>query len=274
MTLLTLLRKQFRDSRWSLALCTLAFLGLALLMAWRTSVIEEQIASGALTRNARRGLRFLQFMGGPEMDFSSLAILVCWWNHPFVVLTVLGWSVARGSASVAGEIERGTLDLTLSRPVSRVEYLAAQVLFALLGLAMMVGGLVAGTLIGELFFTLKTPPTPWQLLRPAGIVVALGAAVFGYTVPFSAVDSVRWRPGLVAMAATLGGLVAMSLAPQFEGYDWLEKLSVFRAYAPVTIAVTGEPLAYNGGVLMAVFAAGTLLAFIAFSRRDLPASGG
>ena len=95
-------------------------------------------------------------------------------------------------------------------------------------------------------------------------------AVYGYTLPFSALDVVRWRPGLVAAALTLGGLIAMSVAPQFEGYDWLEKLSVFRAYAPVTVAMKGEPLAYNATVLCVVFAAGVVLALAIFWKRDLP----
>jgi ABC-2 type transport system permease protein len=64
----------------------------------------------------------------------------------------------------------------------------------------------------------------------------------------------------------------MTVAPQFEGYDWLEKLSVFRAYAPVTVALKGEPLAFNAGILTSIFAAGVATSFVLFLRRDLPSN--
>jgi hypothetical protein len=75
---------------------------------------------------------------------------------------------------------------------------------------------------------------------------------------------------VIAAAVTLGGLIAMSVAPQFDGYDWLEKLSVFDAYAPVTVALKGDPLTYNSLVLCGVFAAGVALALGFLARRDLP----
>ena len=85
------------------------------------------------------------------MDYSTTALEVCWWNHPVVILTVLSWAVTRGSAAVAGEIERGTIDLTLSRPVARWAYLTSQVVFALAGFLVMVGMLVAGLASGTWF---------------------------------------------------------------------------------------------------------------------------
>ena len=41
---------------------------------------------------------------------------------------------------------------------------------------------------------MKDPPSILTLLRPAAMVVTLGMAVYGYTLPFSALDAVRWRP--------------------------------------------------------------------------------
>src|SRR5262249_12877419 len=130
--------------------------------------------------------------------------------------------------------------------------------------------LVVGNRVGAQFYPLKAPPSVVTLLRPATMVVTLGMAVYGYTLPFSTLDVVRWRPGVIAAAVTLGGLIAMSVAPQFEGYDWLQKLSVFDAYAPVTVALKGDPLAYNASVLCAVFAIGVAVALGIFGRRDLP----
>ena len=266
-----LLRKHALESRWVLGTMALAFFGLAILTTWLTWRFERLIELGQLGPNVRR-YRFLLALGGENMDYSTTALEVCWWNHPVIVLTVLGWAISRGAAAVAAEIERGTLDLTLSRPVSRSAYLLSQVAFMLLGLLLLAAALIAGNRVGAQIYALKTPPSVLTLLKPAAMVVSLGMAVYGYTLPFSTLDIVRWRPGLIAAALTLGGLIAMSVAPQFEGYDWLERASVFRAYAPVTVALKGDPLTYNASVLCGIFAAGVVVALAIFARRDLPSN--
>jgi ABC-2 type transport system permease protein len=264
-----LLRRHALESRWVLVIMSLAFFGLSILTTWLTWRFERLLALGELGPNVRR-YRFLLALGGENMDYSTTALEVCWWNHPVIVLTVVGWALSRGSAAVAAEIERGTLDLTLSRPVRRSTYLLSQVAFLILGLFLLAAALIAGNRVGAQIYALANPPSILTLLKPSAMIVALGLAVYGYTLPFSTLDVVRWRPGLIGAALTLGGLIAMSVAPQFEGYEWLEKLSVFRAYAPVTVALKGEPLAFNGSVLCAVFAAGVVLALAIFARRDLP----
>jgi ABC-2 type transport system permease protein len=262
-------RKQVVETRWVLGLSALAFFALSILTVWLARLFEQLIESGDLRLVARR-YRVFRAFGGENMDQSSTALVVCWWNHPVIVLTVVGWAISRASAAVAGEIERGTLDLTLSRPVPRSRYLLAQVAFAVSGFVVLAAALIAGNRIGAQVYTLKAPPSVATLLRPAAMVVTLGMAVYGYTLPFSTLDVVRWRPGVIGAAVTLGGLIAMSVAPQFEGYDWLEKLSVFDAYAPVTVALKGEPLVYNGSVLCAVFGIGVTVSLGIFVRRDLP----
>jgi ABC-2 type transport system permease protein len=267
----TLVRKHLVEAKWMLGLSAAALCGLTILTTWLTSLTERQMDSGEMARNPRR-FGVLRFLGGPEMDFSTTALEVCFWNHPVVVLTVLSWAVSRGSWAVAGEIERGTVDVTLSRPVSRSSYLTSQILATTLGLMALAFGLIAGCELGSLFFTLKAPPSFWTLLKPATMVVTLGMAVYGYTLPFSALDVVRWRPTLAGAGITLTGLIAMTVSRQYEGYEWLDNLSVFNLYAPVTVAMKGAPLAYNASVLLGVFATGAAASYWLFSRRDLPSN--
>jgi ABC-2 type transport system permease protein len=270
---LALLRRHLGESKWVLGTAALAFFGLSVLTVWITLRFEALIDRGELGPNVARRGRVLVALGGPAMDYSTTALEICWWNHPLIVLTVLGWAITRGASAGAGEIERGTLDLTLSRPVSRTVYLTSHVAFTILGLLILVLFLWLGNVVGSLIYPVKSPPSFLTMARPMTMLVTLGMAVFGYTIPFSSFDVVRWRAILVASALTLGGLISMSIASQFEGYEWLlEKLSVFRAYAPVTVAMKGEPLAFNAGVLTAIFALGVAASFAVFLRRDLPSN--
>jgi len=267
----TLVRKHLVEAKWPLALSSAAFFAVALLTSWDAKRSQGLLDSADPEKVMRR-LRYLRALGGALMDYSATATQVCWYNHPIVILTVLFWAVSRASSAVAGEVERGTVDVTFSRPVTRLAFLASHVLFAALGLTVLVGSLVVGDRFGGWYFGLKSAPTLLTLLRPGAQLVMLGAAVFGYTLPFSAADSVRWRPSLAGAALTLAGLLALTLAPQFENVAWLENLSVFQFYAPVTVALKGEPLGHNAAVLGAVFGVGIAASYVVFARRDLPSN--
>jgi ABC-2 type transport system permease protein len=206
------------------------------------------------------------------MDFSSAAIEMAFWNHPFVLLIFSIWAIARGSIAVAGEIEKGTMDLVLSRPVQRSAFLASQVLTAVLGLTLMASAMVAGNLIGSHYHTLIDPATVSTLAKPALNLVVFGWAIFGYTFVLSTLDIARWRPNLIGSVATLAGFIALVLAniPQLE-LGWLAKVSIFKAYDPVEVVVKGESLAFNVGVLGLIGLIGVGLGFVIFARRDLPA---
>ena len=270
----SLFRRQMLESRWSLGLSALALSAAGYMTTWLAKNFEIIIAKGATGNNIRR-VGVLRGLGGPAMDYSTTALEILWWNHPLIVLPVLAWAITRASAAVAGEIDRGTIDVTLSRPVSRSTYLASQVAFAVFGLLVMVSAIALGCCVGNQVYTLKTPFPATILLRPAASLLALGLAAFGYTLPFSAFDVVKWRAALAGAVITLASLVALTVEPWYEGYffhDWLERISVFQFYAPVTSALKGDPLGLNLTVLSGVFAAGLLISFYWFARRDLPAN--
>ncbi len=268
MVVLTLLRKNLLDSRWLLGLCASSLFGLCWLFVFVAHRIEVALkaATGARSMGMLRGL------GGSSMDFSTAAIEMAFWNHPFVLLIFSIWAIARGSISVAGEIEKGTLDLVMSRPVGRSAFLASQVLTGVLGLAFMAAAMMAGNLVGSRYNSLISPASAVDLTRPAVNLVAFGWAIFGYTFVLSTVDLVRWRPNLIASVATLAGFIALVLAniPQLD-VKWLEKLSIFKAYDPVEVVVKGETLAFNASILGLIGLVGVGLGFALFARRDLPA---
>ena len=265
-----LFRKNLLDARWMLLTISLALFGLSWLfvhIAYRFEVAMKEATGGGPP------LRMLRGLGGASMDFSTAAIEMAFWNHPFVLLMFAVWAISRGTACVAGEIERGTMDLILSRPVTRFAYLTAQVLAALVGQAMMGGAMIAGNLVGTQYNTLIDPPSFSLLLKPVLNLFAFGSAIYGYTLLCSTVDLVRWRPNLIASIATLAGFIALVIAsiPSLPEYKWLEHVSIFKAYNPVEVVTKGETLAFNAGILGAIGAVSLVIGYACFLRRDLPA---
>ena len=187
--------------------------------------------------------------------------MMTFWNHPLIMLLISIWAIGRGSAAVAAEIERGTMDLILSRPVARSTYLASQVLFAT-GRPGDPGGRACLRERRSRFITTSCASRrrPRRLVWPALNLAALGLPIYGYTLLASSLDHVRWRPTSIGSVLTLGGIIAyvVSMIPVFEDSSWkpwLERISIFKAYNPIELVDAGETFAFNLSVLTGLGAA-------------------
>jgi ABC-2 type transport system permease protein len=271
-----LTRKQLGESRWLLGLSLLALFGLSWLFVYIAGRIERDMRRVSESAQGVRAMRMLRGMGGEAMDFSTAAIEMTLWNHPMIVLTICLWAVGRGSLAVGGELERGSMDLTLSRPVSRTAYMMSQVFVTLLGLVGLGVALIAGNLVGSRFNTLSNPPGMLVLIRPAANLVALGTAIYGYTLLVSALDVVRWRATLIGSVVTLASYIVHVIVnlPPLEDWKWADRFSIFRAYDPVDAVLKAEHLAFNVAILAGIGLVGIVLSLVAFLYRDLPAGGG
>lgn len=268
-----LIRKQITDSRWTLGLSALALFGLSWLFVFMTSRIESEVKKLGIADGPGPS-RFLQRFGGPDMDMSSAAIEVMFWNHPFIYLIIGLWAISRATAVVSADIERGTMDMILSRPISRATYLSSNVIFAIVGLAVLGVALIAGNRMATHYNPIDAPPSVSVLTSPAINLAALGFAIYGYTVVFSAMESVRWRPMLMGSVLTLIGFivhVAVNL-PTLDEWKSLDRFSIFKAFNPVELVTKGETFAFNVGTLTAIGAGAILIAYSIFAFRDLPAN--
>jgi ABC-2 type transport system permease protein len=271
-----LIRKQIVESRWTLAFSAAALFGLGWLFVYVTARTEAEVIHRLESGSGGGGrLQFMRMMG---VQGTSVSIMMTFWNHPLIMLLISIWTIGRGSAAVAAEIERGTMDLILSRPVARSTYLAAQVLFGTIGLAILAAALFAGASVALHYNFLREPPTPSVLIWPAVNLAVLGLPIYGYTLLASSLDHARWRPTSIGSILTLGGMIAyvVSMIPVFQDSSWkpwLERASIFKLYNPIELVAAGDTLWFNLSVLAAIGVGFILLAFLAFAVRDLPTSG-
>lgn len=269
----TLVRRNLHDARWPLFLSSslLAFLGW--LLVYVASRQETRIRQ-ALTDG--KGFNWVRQLG-LDADPPSIEIMMAFWNHPFIILMAAMFAIGRGANAVGAEIERGTLDMVMSRPVSRSAYLGAQVLATTMGLLAIAAALAGGAYAATFYNVLKSPPSLGLLLKPAFNLAALAFPMYGYTLLFSSMDIVRWRALTAGSALTLAGFIArvISLIPVFKDswwQPWAERGSLFTLYNPVDAAAGRGHYEQDVAILLGLGAACIALAFLAFARRDLPAN--
>ncbi len=273
-----LVGKHLHDTRWSLVLSAAALFGLGWLFVFVTALNEQRFLErlSSSDQDVQNQMRWMRNLGVTESP-SSASLIVLSWSHPFIFFLISMWAIGRGSAAIAAEIERGTMDLLLSRPIGRGTYLAAQVVVAIAGLVVLPGGLLAGAAFAIRFNTLREPPTVAVLMLPALNLAALGLPIYGYTLFASAFDHVRWRPNSIGAGLTAAGFVAyvVSIVPVLDDWKWrpwFERVSIFKAYNPVELVTTGETLARNAAILGGIGAGCIAAAFVVFAIRDLPAN--
>src|SRR5579883_2831495 len=112
-----LIRKQIHESRWTLCVSAAALFGLGWLSVYMTSLNESRIVRMLESGEGDGRIEWMRRLGVAN-EPASAEIMMAFWNHPFFLILVSIWSIVRGSAAVAAEVERGTMDLLLSRPVS------------------------------------------------------------------------------------------------------------------------------------------------------------
>jgi ABC-2 type transport system permease protein len=274
---LALLRKQIHESRWTLGLSAAVLFGLGWLFVWVTSLNEAEIVRRLGDDSEQGRIRMMRMMGITE-DPSSISLIMASWSHPFILLLISIWAIGRGSAAVAAEVERGTMDLLLSRPIARWAYLSSGVIVSVLGLFVLAGALMAGASIAVHYNVLRVRPGAWAMLYPALNLAALGLPIYGYTLLASSLDFVRWRATLIGSVLTLVGFVVLiiSLIEILKEQAWepyIEKISIFKAYNPVQAVNGGNTYQLHLAILAGVGATCIIMAFAAFAVRDLPANG-
>ena len=191
-------------------------------------------------------------------------------THPLYLVLVSATVVTFAARGLAGEMERGTIQIALSRPISRPRAFAARVL----GLGIIVLALgVVGPLGLALGLRLAQPEGAFDYgnLLPAGVAtILLCWAIGGLTLLGSAAASSTGR----VVGWAIGGLVISYFIDYFAAiWSFVEPfrfLSIFDYYDPAQALVFGDLILADALVLFGLGTAGTLAALAVFSHRDLP----
>jgi ABC-2 type transport system permease protein len=205
---------------------------------------------------------------------------------PGVLILFCIWALGRASAALAGEIDRGTMELLLAQPLSRAKVVLTHVAVdlvtvPLLGLAMFTGVAVGVYLIG-----LKNVPL-FPYLGAVANVIALVLALSGIVLALSAAGRSRARVLSASIAIVLVMFLLTFFGQLWEPLRPFRPLSLFFYYQPQRIilegnwwvcldatgvsATSGTLFVPGIAMLLGIATLGYTLAYLIFTRRDLPA---
>lgn len=245
-------------------------------------------------------------MGGEHINLErAMDVLSVGYVHPLVITILCIWAIGRSSGAIAGEIDRGTIELLLAQPIRRSRLVLAHFWVDLMTIPLLCLSLWAGTYLG-VWLVGPIEPSGEELKRLAFVHVnrdalrldaaafgpglwnvgALVFAVSGYTLWLSAAGRFRYRVMGAAVFITLLQFLINVVGQLWDAVGVLRPFTVFYYYQPQQIILShrwsvdlgqvwnsGHPLCSLNvlAVLLALGIVGYALALWTFTRRDLPA---
>ena len=206
------------------------------------------------------------FVGG-ELDLTSPSGYLNSQIYALMAPTLLAiFAVSAGAGAIAGDEERGFLDLRLAQPVSRTWFGLQQFAWLLAGTLLLAVVLLLTVALGSIAFDLSIG---FDKVLAITVSTALFALVFGaLALAVGGVWPGRSRAIAVAAAAATVSWVLDGLA---KIVSWLEPI---QNVSPYHLAFGRDPLT-NGapwlewGVLVAVIAALVAVTLFGLGRRDV-----
>lgn len=272
-----------RSSRPPFPLTLLWFWFLRILPAWlgmAAVIFLMQIAIAAIVHdnaNIRMFLTILRSLpsivktaiGGDMIDSGSMsALLTVGYQHPLVMFLYLLYSVGVPAGLLTGEIQRGTMELILSRPITRTQVYICAAILTLAGLFGLIAMMFLGTVTAVNVYEFKEPITLDLFLRLA-VNGGLLAGAFG---AFSLVCAALFgrlylAAGVAAGFLTLNYFIAI-VAEWWPPVHFLHKATLFYLvyYSNLWFAWPLRNMAWLGAILIAL----VILGGIIWRSRDLP----
>lgn len=257
------LRRSLLDERWTVLWYAVGVGGYAVLIAafWPTMKKNTAMFESLMTQFPEAFVKafgidnmttFGGFLGGELLNFMWPLIVGL-----FVIMAA--------SAFVAGEIDRGTVELWLSVPAARWKLLASKQTALLAGMAVIVAVTVVSIAVSALLAgeTLSSTGLVW-----CGVVLlSFCVCVAGYTSLLSSLFSSRGAAAGLAAALTLGSYLAGVLSGLSKDVEWLKYVALTSAFHPQPALLDKAA----GGEVVALFAIGLACAVASlavFERRD------
>ncbi len=211
---------------------------------------------------------FVDFLGGNVLTLAgsiSLGVI-----HPIAVFLKALFAVGFGLYAVAGERQRGTLEVLLARPINRRAVHAVLLVAIAMFSAVAVAAEIVGAIAGSAAVGLTDELVPGQLaflwLNGLLLYVALGSLALAASVSFDRVAPAA----TAALSIIVLSYVLEILAELWPNARDLGAWSIFHYLDPRSI-LSGSSQSGDLVVLSIVALAAAAYAQVVFARRDLAA---
>jgi ABC-2 type transport system permease protein len=252
-----LVRKLLRDVRLTLIVVGLLLAAFQCLWTKITERILGQLAPFLYTLAEARGLMpedietevfkgpgqiLRTLMGGEKITLDRANdMMTIGWVHPLIITIFCVWAIGRAAGAIAGELDRGTMELLLAQPLARSRVVLAHlwvdlITIPILSLSMWGGTILGVWIVGPIKVQTsevldKSPAKPAYLLElgPFKVRLANPAADLGKMKGSNNAEEIRRRLEVNPWAFGAAAWVVGGLMFAVSGFTmWLSALGRYR----------------------------------------------
>ncbi|OQY29998.1 MAG: hypothetical protein B6244_01690 [Candidatus Cloacimonetes bacterium 4572_55] len=188
-------------------------------------------------------------------------------THPLPLAVILTFSIGFAAKGFAGEIENGTIDLVMARPITRIQFAASYIGLIITGVAFLTLSVYYGTFVGAKTFGVLFPKIIIQ--RGALNYFMLHFAFAGLATALSSVSGERSQVVDISIGFVILQIFFELFGKTIKVLNSLHYLTLFSCHIPTEILMTRHLNPLHISILTAVGASGFLFSLIYFNRRDL-----
>lgn len=213
---------------------------------------------------------FLQFFGATDLAaYSTIeGFLSIEYLSSFFILIIAFYVAASAGSTIAGAIEKRTIDFDLSQPITRTKLLLSETIVSLINTFLIVFGSVYGiwllckvynvTISGRGIFAFSLTATVFMW------------AIYGVAIFISSLLRSKMTVAAATLAFVLGSFIFYSLTGIVEKLKNYDKLSIFYLYTnPQELLKDGQIHWDKIAILTLILIVGLVSSIIIFNKKDI-----
>lgn len=263
---IVLIYKELLARRWNLLIYGLVAVGfLWLYVAMYPSLAKSQVDINQIYKSMPKSI--LQAFNINQTDFSFAGFLgskhmdMMW--PLMTILLGLGWA----GNMLAGEIERGSMNLLLSLPIKRLQIYFSKFIAGKIGLTIYVFVSVALIIpLGKLY---NVDINSHNVLQTALLCWFFAMSIFTFGLAVSAITSERGKTYFIAGGVLFAMYVARILSSLFDSLQSLKYISFFYYFNPSQTLVNGQLNRLSVIIFSSTITICFIIGLALFQKRDV-----
>lgn len=211
---------------------------------------------------------FMKFFGGDITSLTSFnGFISIEFLSLFFVLIVAFYIGASAGSTIAGSIEKKTMDFQLSQPISRTKIVIAEAIVSLIYTFILVFATSLSIYIFGQIFNIDV--SNQGLVAFTVVATTFLWAIYGIAILFSAVlkNKITVASATVSLVMAFYVLTAMtSIVEKLKNYN---KFSIFYAYNPQKLLENGQINLHHIEALLLILIVGLVTSIFIFNKKDI-----
>ena len=209
-------------------------------------------------------------LGGKALQAGNIAGLIAiGYQDPLVLLLYMLYAVGVPTALLAGEVQKGNMELILSRQVTKTHVYICAGLITIAGMYALVMVMFLGTLAGTNLYHFEQNVPLYSFFKLAINGGILASAVGGIAL-LAAACFQRTTAVSLTVAYLVINHIMYVMAQWWPRMKWMEPATIFHyVHGPEIFSESAWPI-LNMAVLISLLVVSALLGAVIWHRRDLP----